>query len=53
MTSLRENYHRIIAYEPFDHLPVWFFGTWPETKVRWSQEGLEGISLNGDAGPKL
>jgi hypothetical protein len=53
MTSLRENFRRIMAYEPFEHLPVWYFGTWPETKVRWREEGLDGIGISGDAGPEL
>jgi uroporphyrinogen decarboxylase len=34
-------------------MPVWYFGTWPETKYRWSQEGLAGIALTGDAGPEI
>ena len=51
MTSLRENFRRIMAYEPYDHLPNLYFGTWAETKVRWHAEGLAGISLTGDAGP--
>ena len=53
MNTLRENFRRIMAFEPFDHLPNWYFGTWPETKVRWRDEGLEGIPLTGDAGPSL
>jgi Uroporphyrinogen decarboxylase (URO-D) len=49
----RSDFQAIMDYEPHDHMPVWYFGTWPETKVRWSQEGLDGIALTGDAGPDI
>jgi len=35
-----------MAYEPFDRVPVWFFGTWHETRLRWkAEEGIEGIDV--------
>ncbi len=51
--DLRSNFRAIMDYEPHDHMPVWYFGTWEETKARWSQEGLAGIALTGDAGPDV
>ena len=52
-TSSRDRFRAIMAYEPFDRLPVWYFGTWQETKVRWKSEGLAGIGTSGSAGPDI
>jgi len=50
----RERFLAIMRYEPFDRLPVYFFGTWPETKKRWAREGLAGVKqLGGSGGPQL
>ena len=50
----RERFGAIMSYEPYDRLPVWFFGTWPETKVRWKAEGLAGVvDKGGSGGPQL
>lgn len=50
----RERFHAIMSYESFDRLPVWFFGTWKETKERWKKEGLSSIEItNGSGGPQL
>ena len=37
----RERFHAIMNYEPVDRMPVYYFGTWAETKVRWRDEGLD------------
>lgn len=37
----RERFHAVMNYEPVDRMPVNSFGSWPETKVRWRQEGLQ------------
>jgi hypothetical protein len=51
--NLRDRFRAIMAYESYDHVPLWFFGTWFETKKRWYNEGLAGVRLNNDidAGP--
>lgn len=36
----RERFAAIMSYEPFDRLPVWYFGYWEETLERWLAEGL-------------
>ncbi len=43
-------------YGEFDRVPVWFFGTWPETKDRWAKEGWQRVEnqyLNSSGGPQL
>lgn len=45
-----------MGYDDFDRLPVWFFGTWPETKQRWEKEGWNRNSTkytSGSGGPQL
>ena len=43
-----------MRYDPVDRLPVYYFGTWPETKVRWRQEGLDVPMIDGsNGGPNL
>jgi hypothetical protein len=50
----RERFAAIMSFRPFDRLPVWFFGTWAETKERWSKEGLSGDQMaGGPGGPHL
>ena len=52
--NTRERFHAVMAYEPVDRLPVWYFGTWPETKVRWRAEGLDvPMRDGGSGGPQL
>ncbi len=36
----RERFHAIMNYQPHDRMPVYFFGTWRETRERWEAEGL-------------
>ena len=45
--NARERFHAVMAYQPVDRLPVLYFGTWPETKVRWRQEGLTVPMIDG------
>lgn len=50
----RERFNAIMNYRFYDRLPVWFFGTWRETKERWKQEGLERVRFQGGSGgPQL
>lgn len=54
--NLKERFHAIMGYEDFDRIPVWFFGTWPETKIRWEKEGWSSAGTkygNGSGGPQL
>lgn len=49
-----ERFRRIFQFEPVDRMPVYFFGSWPDTKRRWIAEGLTGpIDPWADAGPQL
>ncbi len=52
----RERFAAIMGYKPVDRLPLYYFGTWPETKQRWLTEGLDSLgdySPHGSAGPQL
>lgn len=50
----RERFRAIFSFEPVDRVPLYYFGTWRETKERWAAEGLIGeIDLQADAGPQL
>ncbi|MFZ2657193.1 MAG: uroporphyrinogen decarboxylase family protein [Victivallales bacterium] len=50
----RERFRAIMEYREFDRIPVWYFGTWEETKVRWGNEGLPAAAkLGGSGGPQL
>jgi uroporphyrinogen decarboxylase len=51
--TLRERFRAVMSYQPFDRVPVWHFGTWPQTKQRWQREGLEGIADPHSPGPDL
>ena len=45
-----------MSYEPSAGMPLWFFGTWPETKSRWATEGWgssSGEYTGGSGGPQL
>ena len=39
----RERFRAIMSYEPFDRLPVYYFGLWDETLLRWQQEGVTDL----------
>lgn len=50
----RERFRALFKAEPVDRIPVYYFGTWPETKIRWKNEGLaREIDFIADAGPQL
>jgi uroporphyrinogen decarboxylase len=36
----RERFHATMNYQPRDRCPMWDFGFWKETLVRWHAEGL-------------
>jgi uroporphyrinogen decarboxylase len=41
-------------YKPYDRMPLYYFGTWPETKQRWRKEGFTGVMAeSGSGGPQL
>ena len=43
-----------MRYEPIDRMPLYYFGTWRETKERWAREGLEGVEVaDRSIGPQL
>jgi uroporphyrinogen decarboxylase len=50
----RERFLDIFRYKPVDYIPVYYFGTWSETKERWLAEGFAGEAKIGDnIGPQL
>lgn len=50
----RERFQRVFAFEPVDRVPLYFFGSWDETKRRWIREGFDGVvQLGVDMGPQL
>jgi len=34
----RVRFQRIMDFQPVDRIPVWYFGTWDETRARWKRE---------------
>jgi len=49
----RERFVNVLTGKPVDRMPLYFFGTWTETKERWRNEGCPFITTMGDAGPQL
>ena len=50
----RERFHRVFNFEPVDRIPLYYFGTWRETKQRWIDEGYTGpYTLGDDRHPQL
>lgn len=50
----RERFDAVMNYAPVDRLPINFFGSWPETKVRWREEGLTVPMIEAsNGGPQL
>lgn len=37
----RARFRAIMNHAAFDRLPIWYFGTWQETRQRWLSEGLD------------
>jgi len=49
-----ERFRAIFRGEKIDRIPLYFFGTWRETKIRWKNEGLDTIiDFDSDAGPQV
>jgi len=54
MMNHRERFRALMNYEPIDRMPLYYFGTWYETKVRWAEEGLTGFEVaDRSLGPQL
>lgn len=50
----RERFHALMSGRPVDRTPLLYFGSWPETKLRWRAEGLDVPMRDGcNAGPQL
>ena len=49
----RERFYKLFAFESVDRIPLYYFGSWIETKERWVKEGFTGKVVRGDAGPQL
>jgi uroporphyrinogen decarboxylase len=49
----KERFRAVFSGEKPDRLPIYYFGTWAETKRRWASEGLASNRLDGDPGPQL
>ena len=50
----RQRFRALMNYEPIDRMPLYYFGTWRETKARWQQEGLPGCEVSDRCeGPQL
>ncbi|MBN2852521.1 MAG: hypothetical protein JXQ23_07285 [Clostridia bacterium] len=50
----RERFNNIFSFQKADRMPVYYFGTWPETKVKWVENGFNyNGSLRSHAGPQL
>lgn len=50
----RERFKKLFTYEKVDRIPIYFFGTWLETKQRWVKEGFQGeVDFLADAGPQI
>ena len=49
----RERFKAVFSGGEIDRLPVYFFGTWQETKERWVREGLGTDCLTNDPGPQI
>lgn len=50
----RERFYNLFSGKPVDRIPVYFFGTWHETKIRWKEEGCTNIEkIYCDEGPQI
>jgi len=49
----RERFRAIFNYRPVDRIPLYFFGTWKETKQRWKRESLGRIDFEADAAVQI
>lgn len=50
----KERFSALFRGDTVDRVPLYYFGTWRETKERWQREGLQGeIDFIADAGPQV
>lgn len=50
----RERWNAIYSFNEADRMPVYFFGTWPETKVKWVEDGYDcSCSVRSHSGPQI
>jgi len=50
----RERFNRLFTWQPVDRIPVYFFGTWPQTRDRWRAEGFtDFVEKGGHQGPQI
>jgi len=50
----KERFKAVFNGQKADRIPVYFFGTWLETKARWKSEGLADIEpVNSVIGPQV
>lgn len=50
----KERFNALFSKKKIDRCPVYFFGTWTETKQRWVKEGFNGkVDFIADAGPQV
>lgn len=50
----RERFYNLFTGKPVDRIPIYFFGTWHETKIRWKNEGCNTVGIiNCDEGPQI
>ena len=49
----RERFRAVFSGEKPDRLPVYFFGSWEETKKRWKSEGLVTDCKTANEGPQI
>lgn len=48
-----ERFRALFNGDRVDRIPVYFFGSWRETKDRWKREGLNTVDAYGDPGPQV
>lgn len=50
----RKRFKELFNFKKVDRIPIYFFGTWLETKQRWIKEGFQGeINFLSNAGPQI
>ena len=46
--SNRQRFINVMEYSPVDRVPNYEVGVWPQTRLRWENEGLDSRRLNWD-----
>jgi len=50
----RERFRKLFNFEDVDRIPLYYYGTWRETKERWVREGFKGeVDFSLDEGPQI